>query len=247
MGDTEARSWLTSVILNLWVFPRGRKGVPSPAQFRELYALASRRRHVRWRENWLDRFVASPPGGPLSVEWVEFFDWLGREVEWLSVDTPRPELANELIHHFCSNPEGRRGLLPIIAKFAAAGCTCALPQHVLDLAKSWSPRAKDDAIGLSLARGELREAEIVALANEISKSDSLAIAVWRALRMASASSLNQAAQFALALLQVVGDASEQEADAADHARRILNEFLTDRPSLLQDPTAWKRLNLPERL
>ncbi|MGH8604524.1 MAG: hypothetical protein ACREXR_17600 [Gammaproteobacteria bacterium] len=195
----------------------------------------------------MDNILASAPSGSLSAEWVEFLDWLGRKEEWSSVDTPRRVLAEELIHHFCSNPEGRRGLLPIIAGFAAAGCRCALPQHVLDLAKSWSPRAKDDAIGLSLGRGDLTEAEIVALANEISTSDSLAVAVWRALKVGSASSLNQAAQFALALLQVVGDASEQEADAADNARRILNELLTDRPSLLQDPTAWKRLNLPERL
>lgn len=146
-----------------------------------------------------------------------------------------------------ANPNGRRGLLPIIAGFAAAGCRCTLPKHVLDLAKSWSPRAKDDAIGLCLAGEDLYEVEVIALADEISKSDSLDTAVWRALNMASASSLKQAARFALALLALLADSSEREADAAGNARRILTEFMTNRPSLLQNPSVWQGLHLPERL
>lgn len=247
VSNTETRAWLAAVLLSLWEYPRGRKGVPSPTQFRELYALASQRPRLRWRSYWLDSLLGTAPSGSLSTEWIDFFDWLGREGTLVSIDTPRRELAEGLIHHFCANPEGRRGLLPIIAELAAAGCQCALPHHVLDLAKSWGSRDKDDAIGLSLAGAELDDPELANLAGEISKSGSLDFAVWRALRMASASSLKQAARFALAVLGVVADSSEGEADAAEHARRTLNEFLTNKPSLLQDPTVWKRLNFPDRL
>src|SRR5262245_2421854 len=247
MGTTETREWLASVILNLWESPRGRKGILSPDQFRELYSFVSHRPRIRWRTYWSDSLFASAPNGTLSIEWVEFFDWLGREGGRGSVDIPRRELAEELIHHFCSNPEYRQGLLSIITEFALAGCKCQIPQHVLDQAKSWGAQAKDDAIGLSLASSNLSEAQITALANEISQSDALARAVWRTLRIASGSSLKQATRFALALLEILGEASEPEANAANHARRILNEFLTNRPSLLQDPDVWKRLNLPERV
>lgn len=247
MDNTETRSWLASAVLRPWEYRRGRKSVPLPGQFRELYAMASRRPRVRWQTYWLDNLAVSPPGGSLNAEWVDFLDWLGREEEQFWVDIPRTELAEELIHHFCSNPDGRRGLLPIIAGFAAAGCRCTLPKHVLDLAKSWSPRAKDDAIGLGLAGGDVNVVEIIALAHEISKSDALDTAVWRALHMASASSLKQAANFALALLPVLADSSEREADAAGHARRILTEFMTNRPSQLQNPSVWQGLHLPERL
>jgi hypothetical protein len=195
----------------------------------------------------IDGVLSSVPKGTLSTEWLDFLDWLGREGVSLSVDSPRRELADELVRQFCCSPEGRRGLLPIIAEFTAAGCTCQVPQHILDLAKTWSPRAVDDAVGLGLVTDTLSEAEIVASANEISRSSSLHAAVWRALRMAAGSSSRRAAEFALALLAVLSDSSEAGAGGIDHARRILSEFLTNRPSLLQDPAVWKRLNLPARV
>ena len=33
----------------------------------------------------------------------------------------------------------------------------------------------------------------------------------------------------------------------NQVRRVLNEFLTNRPSLIQDESVWKRLNLPEKV
>ena len=146
---------------------------------------------------------------------VEFLDWLGREIEWFAVDTVSAESAEELARHFCLSPEGRRGLLPIIAGVAVAGHRCVLPQGVLDLAKSWGSRARDDAVGLSLARSDLSEREIVALAEEISTSDSLDTAVWRALKMASALSLKRASEFAIALLGRLGDGSSSEVEAGE--------------------------------
>jgi hypothetical protein len=115
------------------------------------------------------------------------------------------------------------------------------------LAKSWGANAKDDAIALCLARPELSDQEITAFANELLQSNSVERAVWRALRIASVPSLKQAAKTALALLIQLRDSSKDEFYAADHARRTLNEFLINRPSLLQDSQVWKRLNLPERL
>jgi hypothetical protein len=247
IGNTETRSWLASAILSLFAFPRGRKVIPSPSQFQQLYALAYLSPSLKKRPFWLDGLLVTEPKDLLSNEWIDFFNWLGREGKLVTSETPRRELVEGLIHHFCVNPEGRRGLLPIIAALAAAGCRCAVPRHILELAKSWSPCAKDDAIGLSLAGDEVVETEIVALAEEISKSASLDSAVWQALRMASASSLKQAARFALALLGVIDCESEHGADAADSVRRILIEFLTNKPSLIQDPIVWKRLNLPERI
>lgn len=244
MRDAEVSSWLASSILSLWEYPRGRRSIPSPSHIKELYEIASRRPRMRWRAYWLDSLVSSIPGSPITAEWVDFFDWLGRKGSMVSIDAPRQDLAEQLINHFCSNPEGRRGLLPIIAELARAGCRCVLAAHVLGLVKSWDKQAKDDAIGLSLCRPDVSDSEIAALAKETLQSDVLERASWRALRMASVSSSKQAAKYALALLGELHDLSEAESDAADHVRRNLSEFLTNRPSLLQDPEVWKRLNLP---
>jgi hypothetical protein len=54
-------------------------------------------------------------------------------------------------------------------------------------------------------------------------------------------------RFVRAFDDIICETSEREINAAERAREILNEFLTNRLSLLQDPTVWRRLNLPESL
>jgi len=245
--NSEASSWIASLILSLWEYPRGRRSMPSPSQIKELCGIAARRPHIRWRAYWLENVISPTMGSPLSAEWIDFFDWLGREGSMISIDIPRQDIAGQLIQHFSADPEGRRGLLSIIAELARAGCHCPLPWHALSLAMTWDTNSRDDAFALSLARPDVNDGEITAAARELLRSNSKERAVFRALRIASVPSLKQAAKLALAFLTQLQDLSEAESDAADHARRTLSEFLTNLPSLLQDPQVWKKLNLPERL
>jgi len=235
------------MILSLWELSRSRRALPSPSYIKELFRFASRRPQFRWRTYWLENLIPNTKNTPLGAEWIEFFDWLGRENAVILIDSPRQEIAEQLIYHFSADPERRRGLLRIIAELAKAGCQCQIPANALSLAKTWDQRSKDDAIGLSFGRAGLTDDEIKTLATEILMSSASDVVAWRALRIASVPSITQSAKLALALLSELRDASESESDAADHARRVISEFLANRPSLLQDPQIWKRLNMPEQL
>jgi hypothetical protein len=249
--NDELRCWLASVLLSQWEFPRGRPGSRagglSPAGFRELHSIAAKKLSKNPRRFWLDNFLASAPDKLQGTEWLDLFDWLGQANDLSLVDPPRPELVEDILHHFCSDPEGHKGLLRVIAEFAFDGIRCQIPKHALNLAKTWGPRYRDDAIGLALSRADLAEDEITALASEILSSDELALAVWRALRMAATSSLRQSALFSLALIDLLRGGSKRESDAAERARRLLIEFLTRIPSSLHDPLVWTKLNLPARV
>jgi hypothetical protein len=248
MGSSKVSSFFASVMLGSLGYRRRPKSLLTPTQFRALYKLVSRSRRPRWHSQYLlNTAIDAAPSGTLNAEWVEFLDWAGREGEWVSLEKPPRGMADELLHHFCLDPEGRRGLLPILAAFAAIGYRCELPQHLIERAMTWNSQAKSNAIGLALVRSDLHESEISRLARETFRSETLYRTTWQALVIASHSSLKQAAQFALALLGELSENSEGEADAAERARRVLHEFLTNKPSLLQDPVIWANLKLPQRL
>jgi hypothetical protein len=93
----------------------------------------------------------------LGPEWISFFDWLGRQQ--ISIESYRSSRSwpytEQLVHSFCSAPEERRGLLPLLAELAVAGYKCEVPREVLHLCYNWDERTKDDTTILSLARGDL--------------------------------------------------------------------------------------------
>lgn len=243
------RAWLANFILDMFnhFFITEQMDIVSPRDYRELCILADCLREQRWRHYWLDSLHQIHPENRLDTEWIDFLEWLGRQDYRFNLRAGSFPCADQLVHHFCSNPEGRRGLLSVIAKGAELGSKCVLSRDVLTIARSWGGRARDEAIALTLARDDISSNEIIDLANEIQGSTSLNYAVQRALRIASNTSSKQAVTFALALLEVLSGDSEIQVQAVDRARQFLVEYLTTMPSNLDAPGVWERLRLPERL
>lgn len=245
--NSETSSWLAAMILNYFAFRRVEITITSPSFIRELIEIASKGPKLRRHPYWIENLINIMANSELNAEWVNFFDWLGREFSEISINTPMQGLADQLTYHFCADPNSRRGLLPIIAELAKAGCHCHLSSHVLNLAKTWDARAESTAIGLGFSKSEFSDSEIAASAKKLLQSNPPNNAAWGALRIASGSSLELAAKLALAFLSQLNDSSEFESDIADHSRRTLTEFLTNKPSRLQDHLVWKQLSLPEPL
>jgi hypothetical protein len=120
--------------------------------------------------------------------------------------------------------------------------------HILNQAKSWDDESRDHALCLRVARNDVTTEDFQLIAEEILQSDRLTWLVWRALKIVSNKSQSQAAELALALLgRLTGESSKRVLDASEQARRILNAFLTTKPSLIQLSDTWKQLNLPEKI
>jgi len=180
---------------------------------------------------------------PLSQEAIHFFDWLGRQqpliFEPSDLFWPHTE---QLVHSFSAAPEAQRGLLPLLAALAVSGNRCEVPQEVLRLCREWDDRSQDDAILLSLARGNCTTEEVNELAERIALNKSNYHILWRAFRILRRFPMERAASFGLAILKQFPTPGQ---DQNQLAVSILTEYLNNRPRCLGDADVRRRLNLPE--
>ena len=180
---------------------------------------------------------------PLSQEAIHFFDWLGRQqpliFEPSDLFWPRTE---QLVHSFSAAPEAQRGLLPLLAALAVSGNKCEVPQEVIRLCREWDDHSRDDAILLSLARGDWTSEEANELAERIARSKSSYHTLWRSFRILRRFPMERAASFGFAILKQFPTPGQDENRIAVS---ILTEYLNNRPSCLGDADVRHRLNLPE--
>jgi hypothetical protein len=213
-------------------------------EFCELYSLLDQ--HNLEEPLNLDSLLRSVRTKP-AEHWIDTLDLVGRSRFWISTRAAACDVADELIHYLTVQPSEKKGLLRIIAELAKNGCTPQVPKHILDKALRWERPFRQDAIGLSLARLDLKRSEMNFFAKELTGPDFSLWQIWRSLRIMSNTSLSRAAEFGVLLLQHLPENSKQFVDAGNQVRRVLNEFLTNRPSLIQNEDVWKRLHLPEKV
>jgi hypothetical protein len=245
LPNGKLKAWLASIIVDL-LSSHGRfrwLGLPSGKDLRELLTLAIPMRNYSWFD-FEELFTRVLRNG-VSSEWIEFFDWLGRQ-DYVFVFSEEAPWIESLIHHFCAEPDNKTGLLPVIA--AAAGPTkCKLPRAVLNAVSAWTGKARSNAILLTVARDDLTSDELRDLAKEVASREPEETSPWRLLHVASLASVKQGATLAIALLNQSLSDSEEAADIKQAAHRNLIEYLTKKPSNLGAPGTWADLHLPDRL
>jgi hypothetical protein len=202
-----------------------------------------------WRRRifWLEGVFNTGVSLPISAEWLEILDSIGRKNTWMSAGKVRNEYVEDILHHFCADPDRWKGLLSLIIEFAAEGSKCSLPRPVLETIKKSGGSAIEDGIVLSFTRNDLSDEEIESLAVSIAKLECVSRATWRACRVASYTSPVLSAKLALAILKTLSADSEDRSDAVEQAQRYLVNFLTKRASSLGNPGVWERLHLPPRV
>ena len=71
------------------------------------------------------------------------------------------------------------------------------------------------------------------------------ISVWRAFRILARFPMARGASFALAVHRQLSVSSQEENQIMNRTMSALTEYLTKRPSPLDDHDVWHRLHLPE--
>jgi hypothetical protein len=243
----KTRGWLVSALVDNLLITLSLGPKPSVLRiFRDVYNTLESNLAKNWRRDLnLDSLLSDG----LDAESLEFLEWIGRDSRHIQVHCRQAPTspAAKLTHHFSSDPQRKRGLLPIIAELAIAGAKCILSRETLQEARDLGDAERDYANILTMARDDLSLAEISESATALRRSVSSDRATSCALKVAVHTSLEQAANLAVALLEVPDANSEVSAEAANEIRQILVEYLTKTPSELGNLGVWERLQLPRRL
>jgi hypothetical protein len=152
--------------------------------------------------------------------------------------------VEQLVHHFCSDPAGKPGLLPVIVAAAASGSRCKLPRDVLETAQRWGSPATQQATLLMLAVDDLGDEEIVELVGALREGEATSESIWSGLKVAATASNRREANFALAVVDSLSADSEDHAQSLEIARRSLVEYLTSRASTFDAARFCADLGLP---
>jgi hypothetical protein len=214
--------------------------------YRTIYGRETRRRLLDLR-GALQCFEPPNTPTPLSPEWIDFFDWLGRQQPsfyWGNDDWQHTE---QLVYSFAAAPEARRGLLPLLVALAASGNKCEVPREVPRVCRGWDARAKEYSVLLSLARGDWTSEEIPELAKNIARNKPSGAILWQAFHLLRRFPMTRSANFALAVLRHLPTSGQQRIEAMDASVSALSEYLNKRPGPLKDLAIWHRLNLPEHV
>lgn len=250
-SDEQIQAWLAESIIQFifqnTMVQKESKTCLCAKNFQKLYELINRLQRKDYQYFSLECINETSPGNRLEMEWVSFLNWLGQNEYWVTSQSGSPFFIDQLIHHFCSDPNKWSGLIPIIARCAIDGGTCVLPRNVIDIVRNWGGRAKTYANILALARNDLTLDEIKYSAKELINDNCREYPFWEALQVASNTSLNQGALFSLALLDIISPESYIKDEIVQDTRNALSKYLTKLPSNLSGHGVWERLHLPEKL
>jgi len=244
--QSQMKVWLASAILNSLRRPRRPQGKSVPLSLTDVQELCRALSASYWQHLPLDWFFEPlNTRTPLSPEWIDFFDWVGRQqLSFYSGDVDWQH-TEQLVYSFSAAPEARRGLLSLLVVLAASGNKCEVPREVLRVCRGWDARAKEYAVLLSLARGDWTAEEATELAKNIVRSKPSGAIVWQAFRLLRRFPIARSADFALAVLRQLPTSGQERIEAMGAAVSALSEYLNKRPSSLEDLAVWRCLNLPE--
>ena len=215
----------------------------SLADLQELIDATPRDQQQTLDLSWLSKLKVPTQ---LSPEWIEFFGWLGRQQLWSSDSSSAWPWTEQIVHSFSSAPEERRELLPLLATLVVFGNKCEVPRNILQLCRDWDDRAKADAALLSLAREDWTSDEAALLVKGIAESNLFRPTVMRAFNLLRERfPMERAASFALTLFRQLQPSKLEEDKVLDEIVSVFIEYLNQRPSLLDDPSVWRNLKLPE--
>ncbi|HLK91066.1 MAG TPA: hypothetical protein VKZ18_14305 [Polyangia bacterium] len=243
VSNVGLRTWLGRAILGVLDFPRPRGRGMTPKVFRELYAL--------FDEGGRETLgFAIPedrsPHAPLDAEWVEFFDWLGRNQLWCHAESIDSGLVDDLAYRVSADPERYQGIVVVLTQFAMMGRQIVISERILAASEEWQWPYRAAALKLALARPAIGSEQIRSIVVELMSKAGRPGEVWQACRVARTASWERASLVALAFLDVIDDSLQEASEMEGYARRVLIDMLTKRPSRVQDPLIWSKLGLPER-
>jgi hypothetical protein len=243
-----SRAWLASGLLHYWQFGPLEDASLDAKQVALLLEYAFATDHLFYYRMSAGRLFSAMEKEGSVREWIDVIERVGRRRTWLHVEHVPPASVQTVLHHFCSDPNNRRGLLAFIGELAIAGNRCLIPAAILGQAEQWDADSRQDALALRLAGNPLDAAENGRIARELVNSEPRFVGqLWRPIKMAGACSPEQQAQTALSLLAELRTDTIAGVETASSARRYLAEFLTKRPSILTNSEIWKRLKLPPLL
>jgi hypothetical protein len=182
----------------------------------------------------------------VKADWIEYFNWLGQQHCNLMFSGNAPWME-DLVHQFCTDPQGKRGLLTVLAGAAECGNKCVIPQHILDAASALNDAAKRNAIILALANDGLKPQILHDLAKEVTSDVHGGWGFWHFTRAASIASPVQGALFSLAVRERLILESEEACSIDEGTRENLLDYLMKKSSALNVPKIWERLELPTRV
>lgn len=114
--------------------------------------------------------VTLPLPHKLTEEWLELFDWVGRDNDafYPLSDLKDSRLSESLAEAYARNP-ARNGLLTWLAVMGLAGCEFKVPRQLIEPTDSESPFVQRQKICLRLFEGGLGNEEISTLVQRVSK------------------------------------------------------------------------------
>jgi len=235
---------IVTIMLMRSPFGRGLGQIPSPLDARALFEHAP-----PWLAHpMLENLVKVAPESYRTNEGLELIASLG-EAELFPMitefDTP---YAEYLLHAFCVSPERLRGLLPLIVSLAMAGFKVQIPTTVLDSACTWGGHFRSNATLMLASRAEWTLGDVDAWAHRL-LADVNPRYIWPAVRFLQRQLPQE--RFAELITAMIRTAADQGNDYSTDIINVLvdalTEYLTKRPSGLDNPIVWKRLDLPEKI
>jgi hypothetical protein len=244
LQSTKLRGWLASQIISAWNIRLDKSHPLSSNAFKDLLDARSRKR-VDYI--WLEGVFEAGVPLPISNEWFEILNEVGKEELWMASEGIAEDYVEEILHRFSTDPERWRGLLNVILELAGEGAKCHLPRSVLQTIRGWGARGISGFLILSFGRDDLSDAEINSLSDEIVVQESVSSVAGSACRVAAHTSAELSAKLALYLLEKLTATDAETFRAIENSLTTLVNFLTKIPSGLTQPDAWARLHLPERV
>jgi len=189
--------------------------------------------------------IPDKPGMALTLDWIGLLEWLGAKGVRVFLRTRErwPHLE-QVAAAFIAEPEGRPGLLSVLANVVRGGQQCVIPLHVLKKCQGWDSPLNRQASLLMLAQSDLEREDLERVAGDLNPIGGGNEEMWGALAAARVCSLQRATMLAVALRERFCHKVEEHTEATDQVRDILVAHLNNEPSRLQNADVWKQLKLP---
>ena len=112
--NSKLRAWLADSIMSFWDVELDEDHPLTAKVYQDLIKFSSDWRH---RIFWLEGVFNTGVSLPISAEWLEILDTIGRKNTWMSAGKVRNEYVEDIVHHFCAYPDQWKEILNVITKF----------------------------------------------------------------------------------------------------------------------------------